>query len=340
MEDNISSKKELVKNDCFCTNCGKKGHNYKSCFNPIISYGIICIKFNNININNLLKKIKNNDLSNNEIKKYVKIFNNINNDYLNKNLKYLLIKRRNSISILEFVRGKYKLNNLNYILNIFNLMTNDEKEKIRILSFKNLWNNIWNITDNEYKYQQEYENAEKKYNLLKNGIVYNIGNMSVKINLKQILDNSDNIYVETEWGFPKGRRNSNEKDIDCAIREFFEETNFNNKDYELINMDKQIESYTSINNVKYKHVYYISQIINNKEAIIDINNKNQTDEVSEIRWLNYDDSLKKIRKYHIDKINVLNNIHNQIKYLLFNFKEIIYKNSHNKNNNNNLIMIM
>ena len=39
-------------------------------------------------------------------------------------------------------------------------------------------------------------------------------------------------------------------------------------------MEKQVEVYTSINNVKYKHIYYISQIMTNKEPIIDMNNKN------------------------------------------------------------------
>ena len=105
-------------------------------------------------------------------------------------------------------------------------------------------------------------------------------------------------------------------------------------------MEKQVEVYTSINNVKYKHIYYISQIMTNKEPIIDSNNKNQTDEIGDIKWLNYFDSIEKLRNYHLEKINVLNNIHNQIKYLLFNFKEIIDKYKHNKNNNNDLIVMV
>ena len=157
---------------------------------------------------------------------------------------------------------------------------------------------------------------------------------------KNIIYNSDNRYSDTEWGFPKGRRNNNEKDIECANREFYEETNYKNNEYQILNMEKQIEVYTSINNVKYKHIYYISQIMTNKEPIIDSNNKNQTDEIGDIKWLNYYDSIEKLRNYHLEKINVLNNIHNQIKYLLFNFKEIIDKYKHNKNNNNDLIVMI
>jgi predicted NUDIX family NTP pyrophosphohydrolase len=32
-----------------------------------------------------------------------------------------------------------------------------------------------------------------------------------------------NDYEEPEWGFPKGRRNPNEKNLKCALREFYEE---------------------------------------------------------------------------------------------------------------------
>ena len=35
---------------------------------------------------------------------------------------------------------------------------------------------------------------------------------------------------EKEWGFPKGRRNFQEKDIVCGIREFEEETGYNIND--------------------------------------------------------------------------------------------------------------
>ena len=34
------------------------------------------------------------------------------------------------------------------------------------------------------------------------------------------------IWVEPEWGFPKGRRNFMEKDYECALREFSEETGY------------------------------------------------------------------------------------------------------------------
>ena len=35
----------------YCTNCGKIGHNYKNCKNPIISYGIMLLNMLIMNLN-------------------------------------------------------------------------------------------------------------------------------------------------------------------------------------------------------------------------------------------------------------------------------------------------
>ena len=44
---NTWKKREVV----YCNNCGKYGHIYKKCFDPITSYGIICMDLNNPAIN-------------------------------------------------------------------------------------------------------------------------------------------------------------------------------------------------------------------------------------------------------------------------------------------------
>jgi ADP-ribose pyrophosphatase YjhB (NUDIX family) len=48
------------------------------------------------------------------------------------------------------------------------------------------------------------------------------------INLNQLIDESNkyDVWSEPEWGFPKGRRNYQEKDYECAVREFCEETGY------------------------------------------------------------------------------------------------------------------
>ena len=73
----------------FCINCGKRGHLSKKCLCPIMSIGIICIKFNidSLDINNIIgytKKLQNNYLfSSDEINKLKKIKKKIDNYFEN-----------------------------------------------------------------------------------------------------------------------------------------------------------------------------------------------------------------------------------------------------------------
>ena len=39
----------------------------------------------------------------------------------------------------------------------------------------------------------------------------------------------------SSWGFPRGKINKNERDLDCAIREVYEETGFNLREAGLVN---------------------------------------------------------------------------------------------------------
>ena len=116
-----------------CINCGQFGHIYKNCKLPIESYGIICLKLDDIKIENIINisKILNQQIINKNcierIKKFKILLNKIDNNYLKNNLKFLLIKRRNTIAIIEFIRGKYTIKNYKYLLNLFYQMTNKEK---------------------------------------------------------------------------------------------------------------------------------------------------------------------------------------------------------------------
>ena len=49
-----------------------------------------------------------------------------------------MIRRRNTIGFVEFLRGKYTLDNYKYILSIFSIMTTDEREQILISTFNEL----------------------------------------------------------------------------------------------------------------------------------------------------------------------------------------------------------
>ena len=65
------------------------------------------------------------------------------------------------------------------------------------------------------------------------------------------------------------------------------------------------EEYKGINNVNYKHVYYIAKINQPEKLTINPNNPDQCKEIKSIRWLNRDECLQKIRCYSISKRNLI-----------------------------------
>ena len=87
-----------MKDNLFCNNCGKTGHIYQKCRKPIISLGIIAVRYN-------------------------------------PHIEYLLIRRRNTLGYVDFIRGKYTLASNDYIQQLFNIMTTDEIESLKTKSF-------------------------------------------------------------------------------------------------------------------------------------------------------------------------------------------------------------
>ena len=99
-------------NENYCNNCGKTGHIYYECKCPIISNGIIAFR---------KSKSK--------------------NDY-----EYLMICRRNTLGLIDFMRGNYSVHNKEYILSMFKQMTITEKQNIMTKSFnKNELSNLLKI---------------------------------------------------------------------------------------------------------------------------------------------------------------------------------------------------
>jgi 8-oxo-dGTP pyrophosphatase MutT (NUDIX family) len=314
------------KKDLYCINCGRYGHISKKCLCPIISIGIICIKLkiDNLDLNSIItfsKKIQNNYLfSTDEILKlkyFKKELSSITEHNFHTYIDYLLIRRKNSLNYVEFLRGKYDIYNLDYLIKSFNLITIEEKELIKNNDFTYLWNNLWGTSSNIDN--SEYKESMDKFNLLKNGFILKKNEINIYISLEKIMNNKTYNYYEPEWGFPKGRRNSKEKNIECAKREFEEETNIKDNEINVINMTPLEETYIASNGLKYKHIYYISQIKdNNKEILL-----NENLEISDIKWFNLNNGLNIIREYNIEKKNTLLILHYNLYYLIQTFQDLV-----------------
>ena len=119
-----------------------------------------------------------------------------------------------------------------------------------------------------------------------------------------------NDYDEPEWGFPKGRRNPNEKNLKCALREFFEETGIVKNNLIVLNKLFPLqEVFFGTNGVQYKHVYYIAIYNSDEEIGLHKIHEDQLTEIGDIKWKNMNDCLKLFRPYHEEKKKVLISLH-------------------------------
>ena len=263
--------------DNYCNNCGKHGHNYNQCKLPITSFGSIAFRINNNNI------------------------------------EYLMIRRKDTLGFIDFMRGKYSVNNKEYIMNMIKQMTDYEKNKLTNISFDENWSEIWGNISISNQYKNEENTSKVKFNQLKNGIQYKgtVFSLNDLINESKLVAN----WEEPEWGFPKGRRNLNETDLNCALREFSEETGFNlNKLKILENIFPFEEIFTGSNYKSYKHRYFITYM--DYKDTENINNYEKS-EVSKMEWKTYEECISSIRYYNLEKQNMLTKIHNMLlKYTL------------------------
>jgi 8-oxo-dGTP pyrophosphatase MutT (NUDIX family) len=132
--------------------------------------------------------------------------------------------------------------------------------------------------------------------------------------LHELVRNSDTTWTETEWEFPKGRRNPQEKDLDCGLREFEEETGYSQDTIYIIeNILPFEEIYIGSNHKSYKHKYFLAFMNeeNNQETNDAFNMQNyQKSEVSKLEWKTFGECLKSIRPYNLEKKKIITNIHN------------------------------
>jgi ADP-ribose pyrophosphatase YjhB (NUDIX family) len=269
MNNKFITDKKLYK--CFCSNCEEKGHIYRSCNMPITSIGIIAYYY----------------------------------DSFDRMYRYLLIRRRDSLGYVDFLRGKYNTLNNTHIQNLINEMTVYEKERLITNDFDDLWHELWN------NYSEKIDVSSKhKFNTLKNSL-------QSSTNLTKIVQNSHTTWEEPEWGFPKGRRNHNEKDYNAALREFNEETGIPIERISIVQNIKPFEECFIGSNFKaYKHKYYLAKISIDKgqriEDVIDMKNYQQS-EVSKIGFYTLNEALSKLRNYNKERLVLLENIDKIVK---------------------------
>lgn len=237
-----------------CNNCGKSGHNYHQCKLPIISNGIIAYRITDAGTK-----------------------------------EYLMIRRKESLGFIDFLRGKYAVHNTAYIENMIKQMTVEEKQLLATWEFDDLWKRTWNQEPRKIS-GEESASRDKFYALKSSG------------QLAELLNNPANPgWNEPEWGFPKGRREMGETDLECAVREFKEETGL--MPGKLIeNLMPYEEIFMGSNYKAYKHKYFVMQMDyceDSKNTFVDAN------EIGALRWMSFRECMSVIRNYNLERRKIL-----------------------------------
>jgi 8-oxo-dGTP pyrophosphatase MutT (NUDIX family) len=167
---------------------------------------------------------------------------------------------------------------------------------------------MWGLEESGHtgtQYKGEEISSQKKFESLKMGIPMGTNNEIVTLNT--LIDKSTTLWKETEWEFPKGRRNYQEKDLDCAFREFEEETGISKSNINIIeNVLPFEEIFIGTNHKSYKHKYFLAY---SKETDCEYNLENyQKSEVSKLEWKTIDQCLESIRPYSLEKKQLITNI--------------------------------
>jgi len=258
-----------------CTNCGLTGHVFRNCLSPVTSYGIIAIKYlkDDCNLSPFSKGV---------------LLNNGNDS-----IQFLLIQRKDSLSFVEFIRGKYNPYEEEYLARLFLGMTQKEHELILSKSFEELWQYVWGESSSVKSHKNDFDTSERKYGVIKD-------------RLSDIIAKYPTRWTEPEWGFPKGRRNPHESDLTCAIREFQEETGLSRQDFTIIQNTNPIsETFFGSNHVHYCHKYYIAICNKYTEALMNNNNPHMAREIGAIKWCSLDEATSKIRPDNVEKREIL-----------------------------------
>ena len=319
---NILDKKKDIKLHA-CKNCGMSGHDYSSCNEPITSWGIILVKI----LGDDMNKINENNKT--SLEKYslyegIKITNieqlSIISEYM-KTIQFLLVRRKHSLGYMEFVRGKYVKDNIDGITYLFQQMTPTEINKLKTMDFEEIWNEMWGGDIKKISLnKKEYVESKHKFDCLKN-------NVDVELGLSFYVNNVRPYYDTPEWGFPKGRKSKGESDLECAIREFCEETGYVPENINVLsNIMPIVENIIGTNGVSYRHIYFLAEDKSNN--IPNINEQNQN-EIGDIGFFIFDDAYQLLRDYHVEKRHIIRNV---FMYFVNEFTQFEKNNEDEKNN--------
>lgn len=243
----------------YCNNCGGKGHLFRTCKDPVLSCGLLLINSPKLPV-------------------------------VGSKIQVLMIRRKDSMSFAEFMRGKYDPEDPAYVATLMKNMTLKEQASVATETFETLWRQLWG----DDRQSADFVVGRERFNQLDR-----VGLM--RRNLSE--------YIEPEWGFPKGRRMRGETDMACAVREFGEETNIPRDSYVVLRNILLEETFMGLNNVRYKHVYFVALL--KQPDLVNLTQRftpMQRREISGIAWKTIEEAKGLVRPHHTERREMIENL--------------------------------
>lgn len=205
---------------------------------------------------------------------------------------FLLQQRRDSYEYMEFMRGMWDTESKAFEL--LSCFSKEERERIRNYILTELWDDLWVLHDSDI-YKEGFARAKKKYDLIKDKLGVALDSLSTLTD------------IEPPWGFPKGKKNRitgsslvrEESDIDCALREFREETRLSTDTLRLWNTKPFSELFRGNNNKLYSTHYYLAEFpetlpIKRIQTPGCIRQTAISEEAGDLRWMTYEEACLKL----------------------------------------------
>jgi 8-oxo-dGTP pyrophosphatase MutT (NUDIX family) len=282
-----------------CSNCGGTGHTFRFCTEPVSSYGVLVFRW----------------LGKSERWPHTQAICSTSDDYLGtRTLKpqVLMIQRKDSLGFMDIMRGKYRLNDPSYIRKQISGMTEDERKKLETMNFDDIWHELWGSdSENSKRYAHDRIVSKQKLAELRSGIQVESGE---KYTLNDLLRQEPLLYKTPEWGFPKGRRDPYEHDIQCAFRELGEETSImENEVIKVTNVAPLIEQFYGSNGVHYRHSYYIAQYSGKRNISFNALNKEMVREIGNLKWMDFDEAMEILRPENEEKKKIIEKLFSLLK---------------------------
>lgn len=158
----------------------------------------------------------------------------------------LVCKRRNSIEFIEIVLGNYDSTEI--LQEYMNLITKTERDDICSKQFCELWHGLWKQDSERTRRERYFYKSRQKF----------FDNQVIQLAMST---DRRNLFRETEFTFPKGRKkNKKESEKHCAQREFCEETGISKKDI-VFTSTWFIEFFFGTNGKKYSTKYFVARYL-------------------------------------------------------------------------------